>query len=109
MAGTTILLNAAAALGDFADAKFVLKTADEVGVPRSWLPLLGALKAVGALGLLVGLCGVPIIATVAAAGLVAFFLGAVIFHVRARVLYNVAFPCFFLALAIASLVLSLQA
>jgi hypothetical protein len=105
VAGLTILANAGAAAGDFAKADFVLKTADEVGVPRSTVPLLGALKGAGAVGLLLGLLGVPAIGTAAAAGLVAFFLGAISFHIRARVLYNIAFPGLFLALAVMSLVL----
>jgi len=35
-------------------------------------------------------------------GLVAFFVGAVIAHLRARVLYNIVFPGAFLLLAVAS-------
>lgn len=106
VAGLTIVLNAGAAAGDFAKADFVLKTSDEVGVPRSSVPVLAALKAAGALGLLLGLLGVPLIGTAAAAGLVVFFIGAIAFHIRARVFYNIAFPAFFLALAAASLFLS---
>jgi hypothetical protein len=34
-----------------------------------------------------------------------FFIGALVIHVRARILYNLAFPGVFLALAVASLVL----
>jgi hypothetical protein len=108
VAGATILVNGAAAAGDLAKAGFVLKTSDEVGVARKWVPVLGALKGAGALGLLAGVLGVPVIGTAAAAGLVAFFLGALAFHVRAGVLYNIAFPGFFLALAIASLLLTTQ-
>lgn len=106
VAGFTILLNAAAAAADFAKAGFVLRTSAEVGVPKSWLPVLGALKMAGALGLLVGLLGIPIIGTAAAAGLVAFFVGAIAFHVRAHVFHNVAFPGFFLVLAATLLALS---
>ena len=54
------------------------------GVPESWLTLLGALKAAGAVGLLLGLIGVPLIGTAAAIGLVLFFVGAIIVHLRAR-------------------------
>ncbi len=106
--GATVLLNAGAAIADFAKADFVLKTSREVGVPRRWIPLLGALKGAGAIGLLQGLLGVHLLGSVAAAGLVAFFVGAIAFHVRAHVLYNLAFPGFFLALAATSLVLSLK-
>ena len=35
--------------------KRVVVTMNRLGVPESWLPVLGALKAAGALGLLVGL------------------------------------------------------
>jgi hypothetical protein len=76
-----------------------------VGVAESWLPLLGALKAAGAAGLLIGLLGTRPIGIAAAIGLVLFFLGAMATHVRARVVYNLAFPGFFLALAVGSLVL----
>ncbi len=109
VAAATILLNAGAAIGDLLKAAPVLKTSAEVGVGPSWVPFLGALKGAGALGLLLGLLGVPLIGTAAAAGLVAFFVGAICFHVRARVFYNIAFPGFFLTLAAASLVLSLHA
>ncbi|WP_233510234.1 DoxX family protein [Actinomadura craniellae] len=40
------------------------------------------------------------------AGLVLFFIGAVVVHLRARVFYNLAFPCAYLALAVATLALS---
>ncbi|WP_028926072.1 DoxX family protein [Pseudonocardia acaciae] len=107
VAGVTILANAGIAAADFARARFVLDNSAEVGVPVSWLPGLAVLKAAGAAGLLLGLLGVPVIGTAAAFGLVAFFVGAVIAHVRARVFYNIAFPGAFLALAAASLVLSI--
>ncbi|MGN0096301.1 MAG: hypothetical protein ACI38U_09565 [Corynebacterium sp.] len=43
--------------------------------------------------------------TVAAAGLVSFFLGANLAHLRARVLHNIVFPGFYLAPAVSSLTL----
>jgi hypothetical protein len=67
--------------------------------------LLGALKAAGAAGLLIGLLGVQPVGIAAAIGLVLFFIGALATHVRARVLYNLGFPGVFLAFAVASLVL----
>jgi len=108
VAGTTALVNAGMAIGGLTKAGFVVKNAVAVGVSPSWVPLLGSLKAAGALGLVIGLLGIPVIGTAAAAGLVAFFVGAVGAHVRARALYNIAFPALFLALAVASLVLSIQ-
>ena len=84
--------------------KFVLITAAKVGVPESWLPMLGTLKAAGALGLLVGLIGVPLIGTAAAVGLVLFFVGAIITHLRVRD-YSIGPAAMFLLLAVAALVL----
>jgi hypothetical protein len=109
VAGLTALANAGMAIGGLSKAEFFVKNAVEVGVAPSWVPLFGALKAAGAIGLVIGLFGIPVIGTAAAAGLVVFFVGAVTAHVRARVLYNIAFPSFFLALAVASLVLSMHA
>ncbi|PZG22081.1 DoxX family protein [Nonomuraea aridisoli] len=103
----TIVLNAWAAIADFARAKVVLANSDAVGVSHSWIPLLAALKAAAAAGLLLGLLGVRVIGVAAAVGLVLFFTGAVALHVQARVFFpNIAFPGVFLALAIASLVLA---
>ncbi|RCV47518.1 DoxX family protein [Marinitenerispora sediminis] len=102
----TIAANTAVAVADFARAGFVLANSAEVGVPRSWLPVLGALKAAGAAGLALGLLGVPFVGPAAAAGLVLFFAGAVAAHLRARVLRNIAVPAAFLALAAASLLLA---
>ncbi len=102
----TIVLNAAIAIADFARARFVLANSAAVDVPESWLPLLGALKAAGAAGLLIGLLGVRWIGIAAAAGLVLFFTGALVAHVRARVFGNIAVPGLFLTLAATSLALS---
>lgn len=103
----TIAINAGIAAADFARIPFVLKNSAEVDVPHSWIPPLASLKAAGAAGLLLGLLGVPYLGTAAAVGLVLFYVGAVITHVRARVLYNIAFPAGFLALAVATLLLDL--
>ncbi len=108
VAGATIFVNAGAAIGDFVKARFVVKNAAQVGVPASWIPILGALKAAGVAGLLLSVLGVPIIGTAASAGLTAFFIGALTAHVRAGVFYNIAFPGVYLALAATSLVLSIR-
>jgi hypothetical protein len=107
VAGLTVAANAFEAVANIMRAGFVRANAAEVGVPLSWLPVLGCLKGAGAVGLLMGLLGVPLIGVAASAGLVLFFVGAVVAHVRARVFYNIAFPGAFLALAVASLVLAL--
>lgn len=104
----TILANAGIAIAHLAKADFVLENSAEVGVSRQWLPLLASLKAAGAFGLSLGLFDIPFIGIAAAVGLVAFFVGAIIAHVRARVFHNIAFPGGYLALAIASLTLSVM-
>lgn len=76
-------------------------------VPESWLVFpIGALKAAGALGLALGLLGVPLVGTAAAAGLVLYFVCALYTHLR---VYDFS-PQFFLAivflgLAVATLAL----
>jgi DoxX-like family len=100
----TIVANLGIAIADFASAKFMLNNSAEVHVSTKWLPLLGTLKTAGAVGLLLGLLGVRPIWIAAALGLVVFFIGAVVTHVRALVFYNIAFPMAYLALAVASLV-----
>ncbi|SDM61718.1 DoxX family protein [Allokutzneria albata] len=105
-AWATVTANLAISAADFAKAKFVVANSAEVGVPLSWLPALAVLKTAGAAGLLLGLLGVPLVGTAATIGLIAFYVGAVVAHVRAGVLYNIAFPLLFLALPTTTLLLS---
>lgn len=88
--------------------KQILPGMAKAGVPKSWLTTLGALKTSGAVGLLLGLVGVPLIGTVAAIGLVLFFVGAIVTHLHARD-YSPQFGLAigFLLLAGAALVLGL--
>jgi hypothetical protein len=85
-------------------APFVLKFMSEVGIPESWVSKLAILKLAGALGLLAGLAVRPI-GIAAGVGLVLYFVGAVLTHIRARVFYNIGFPAAYLGLSIASLAL----
>ena len=56
----------------------------KAGVPESWLTFpIGALKTAGAIGLLLGLIGVPLIGPAAAIGLVLFFVCAIHTHLLA--------------------------
>ena len=55
--------------------------ADMKRIPRSWVPKLGLALAAGSLGLLAGFV-VPLLGTLAAAGLVLYFVGALIAHLR---------------------------
>jgi len=96
--------NAYIAVNDFLRADWVLANMDMVRVPRSWLFPLGVLKTAGALGLLLGIA-VPLLGVAAAVGLVLFFVGAVITHLRARAaLLTYAYPGTLLLLAVGSLV-----
>ncbi|MFJ9447017.1 DoxX family protein [Kitasatospora sp. NPDC101235] len=105
----TAAIDIGIAAADLAGARFVLANSAEVGVPRSWLPWLGALKLAGAAGLLLGLSdALRPLGAAAACGLVLLYLGALVFHLRARVLYNLAFPGFFFAVAVASLALTVS-
>ncbi len=104
----TVLAAAAnlfAAGADFVRYEQIAINMARTGVPESWMTMLGVLKAAGALGLLVGIW-VPPIGVAAAAGLVLFFVGAIITHLRGR-FYAFTFPVAFLALAVAALVLRL--
>ncbi|MBO4239348.1 DoxX family protein [Pseudonocardia alni] len=103
-----IVANAFIAVADFTRAKFVLANSASVGVPESWLTPLGLLKAAGAAGLLLGLLGVPLVGPLAATGLLLFFSGAVVTHLRAGdYSFSLGFPVLYLLLAVAALVLGI--
>ncbi|MFF5083227.1 DoxX family protein [Actinoplanes sp. NPDC000266] len=99
--------NAYAAVADFTGSGFATGNSARVGVPASWLPVLGGLKAAGVLGLLLGLAGVPLIGAAAATGLVLFFVGAISFHLRAHEHRFLRVTVAFLLLNIAALTLPL--
>jgi hypothetical protein len=103
----TIAAVAFVAVADLRRAQFVLVNSAGVGVPAAWLTPLGLVKGAGAAGLLAGLLGVPIVGEAAAFGLVAFFVGAVLAHLRARNL-ALQFPLLYLVLSAASAVVLLE-
>jgi hypothetical protein len=81
----------------------------KAGVPESWLTFpIGTLKTAGAVGLLLGVIGVPLIGTAAAVGLILFFVCALYTHLRAGD-YSPQFGLAsgLLLLAVAALVLDL--
>ena len=98
--------NVYAAYVDLASAEWVIANMTKYGIPRSWLFSLGALKALGAVGLLIGI-GVPSIGVAASLGLVLYFIGAVVTVVWSGWYSHLHFPTPFLLLAVASLVLRL--
>jgi hypothetical protein len=74
---------------------FVADNLVDYGVPERWWPWLATAKALGAVGLLVGLA-VPAVGVAASAGLVVYFAGAVATVVRARAYGHVLFPLLYL-------------
>ena len=80
----TIAATALSGVGAILHLKPILPGMARAGVPESWLTFpIGTLKVAGALGLLLGLAGVPLIGTAAAIGLVLYFVCAIYTHVRA--------------------------
>ena len=86
---------------DFIRYEPILINMAKVGISESWITTLGILKAAGALGLLIGI-GVPAVGIAAAAGLVLFFIGAIITHLRGHD-YSFDLAIVFLLLAITAL------
>jgi uncharacterized membrane protein YphA (DoxX/SURF4 family) len=75
-----------------------------VGVPARFFPVLAALEIAGAIGIVAGLWLEPV-GIAAAAGLTAYFIGAVGGHLRVRDTKNLTMPLPPLVLSIAVLVL----
>jgi hypothetical protein len=69
-------------------------------LPRSWGPRLGTLLAVGAVGLLAGFA-VPLVGTLAATGLVLYFIGALAAHLRVGSRKLVGWAVFFVTVVAA--------
>jgi hypothetical protein len=100
---TTVIAVAVAAFSDFTRGSFAMAMSARVGVPPSWFPVLGTLKAAGATGLVLGVSDVPFIGVAAATGLVLFFLGGIVVHLRAHEHRQIFITLGYLALAVASL------
>jgi predicted outer membrane lipoprotein len=81
-------------------------TGGTVGVPLRLFPVLASLELAGAAGILTGLW-LELVGIAAAAGLVAYFIGAVTGHLRAGDTKNLTMPLVPLTLSIAVLVLRL--
>ncbi|MEU6124974.1 DoxX family protein [Streptomyces sp. NPDC047123] len=110
---TVVTLVAAAMVGFsaasvFLRAQWVVQPMADYGVPMTWLPWLGAAKAAGAAGLLVGLF-VPAVGLAAGIALVLYFAGAVVTVVRARWYAHIPFPLVYAAPVVGALALGLAA
>jgi hypothetical protein len=84
----------------------VVRSYARAGVPEHRLDTLAAILFAGAAGLLVGLWWEPL-GVASAAGLVAYFVVACGFHIRARDTRNLPTPVTLAVLAVASLLLRL--
>lgn len=110
----TVVTVLAAAMSGFSGysllrrAPWVVEAMEEYKVPEGAWTALGAAKAAGALGLLVGLF-VPFIGIAAAIGLVLYFTGAVVTVIRARSYKHVPFPVIYMAPVVAALALGFAA
>jgi uncharacterized membrane protein YphA (DoxX/SURF4 family) len=89
-----------------AKAAPIMEQMSTVGVPPRALPLLAALEFAGAIGLIVGFFWWPI-GVAAAVGVLLYFIGAVIAHLRVRDIKNVAPATIFAVLAAVELALRL--
>ncbi|MFD7900217.1 DoxX family protein [Streptomyces sp. NPDC059743] len=93
------------AFATFTKQEAVVGSMTKVGVPDAWLPRLATLKSAGAIGLLIGLWLAPLGAA-AAIGVTLYFIGAAIYHLRAKD-YAIAPVVVIFLLAVAALILRL--
>ncbi len=91
------------AIGKLTKNPKVVTMMTSLGVPSSWLPRLAGAEIAGTIGLLVGLKTKPI-GIAAAIGLVAYFVGAVITHLKAKD-KNIGPPAFLTLVAVVAVVL----
>ena len=90
------------ASAQLAGNKVVLANMVHLGIPRGMLPFLASSLIAGGVGLVVGLWYPPL-GIAAAAGLVLYFVGAVIAHLRKGDVKGLPAPVMFLVLAAAAL------
>jgi hypothetical protein len=88
------------------DARTVAVIGGTVGVPLRFFPVLAALELAGAAGVLLGLWVAPL-GIAAAAGLVVYFVGAAVGHLRVGDTKGLTMPALPLVLSIAVLALRL--
>ncbi|BCJ50540.1 hypothetical protein Asp14428_20150 [Actinoplanes sp. NBRC 14428] len=84
----------------------IIETLKALGVRDSWFLPLGLVKIAGALGLLAGIAYRPL-GIAAAVGVVLYFVGAVVTHLRAGDRKGVGTPAAIMVVAVAPVVLGL--
>ncbi|MFC8535448.1 DoxX family protein [Streptomyces sp. NPDC057249] len=101
-----VFFNGAAAVTYLIGHEYPKSQADMKGIPRTYVPWLGMCLAAGTLGLLAGFA-VPALGTLAACGLILYFIGAIIAHLRVGS-RNIVGGIVFLATAVAALILGVR-
>ncbi|HKW33989.1 MAG TPA: DoxX family protein [Candidatus Acidoferrum sp.] len=105
---TTIVLAAIAAFSGVGklrrDPKIVQVIHQVVGVPMKFFPLLAACEIAGALGLVLGIWW-PVLGVAAGVGLVIYFVGAVVSHLRVGDMKGIGPAAFLLAVSVTALAL----
>ena len=86
------------------DPRIVHIICEVVGVPLKYLSLLAAAELAGALGLVLGIWW-PYLGVAAGIGLVVYFVGAVVSHLRVGDVKGVGPAAFLLAVAVGALAL----
>lgn len=90
---------------NFSNSPLLVKRWTESGMPRWYTRLAGALGAIGALALLVGVV-VPVVGALAALWMVAYFIVATLTHVVVRDPFTtISIPLVFLVIAVGIAVL----
>lgn len=104
----TIVLAAMAAFSGLGklrrEPKIVRIVHEVVGVPLSYFPHLAACEIAGALGLVLGIWW-PILGMTAGIGLVIYFVGAIVSHVRVGDVKGIGPAAFMLIISVAALAL----
>jgi len=103
VSGLLALVVIGSAAGKLSKQPKVIEMLTGLGVPEAWIPRLAGAELAGAIGLLIGLAVAPI-GMAAAVGLICYFVGAVITHIRAND-KQIAVPIVLAGMAVAALVL----
>jgi hypothetical protein len=96
----------ASAAGKLRRDKRQLATLDHLGVPSRLVPWLAASEIAGAGGLVVGIAWIPL-GIAASIGVIAYFIGAILAHVRINDLKGTAPALSLLALGITTFALAI--
>ena len=101
---TAVVLLASAAMKLRRHPVVIESVHETCGVPLAYLPALAALEVAAAVGIVVGLWWAPL-GIAAAIGAIAYFVGAILAHLRVGDVKGIGAPTLPLLLALATLVL----